>query len=520
MIPPRPGAWALAILLAGCAHRPPQSADPEPPTPSRLELQRERAQQEGNDQTLETVRLASVALAEGQRDEAEAALRRAVGKMQDFRAEGQFRAMVGAESSKEWKGDPFEKMMAFQMLGVLLYQDGDYGNALAMTKSAILADTGTSRFQYRADFVPAFVLEALVYDQLNEPQSAERSLQQAIDAMYVRELTAHLTGLLTDVRIDVDVRPSAVDAARVLLMEALPAGLAAHPQDAREAIDAALSRATELRGIVLDGAKKDRPDGLRGLSKSDVRASFDALEPMVVAWRAAAEAHPVDVEADLARSARELRTLVSHPPRLLLWVEEGRGPRKVAFGEYREILRYVPRDDASTAPAIRLGGSDVQPVYLDSLTYQASTRGARWVDGFLAGKAQFKDAAPILGWTLVASGDIARAVDDDSPVAAVLYLVGALTWVAGALTNPAADVRAWSELPETLWLVAADPAPGRHRLVVDGRTYEVDVPDRGTVVQWIPSLPPGGAPSFGEPCSACDAPLALPERGQPVQETP
>lgn len=497
----------LLSAIAGCSHGVPESSAPASP----LADQQARAAIEGPEQVLETCRLASIALAEGNRDVAEAALRQAVGKMQDFRADGQFRALVGSESRKEWKGDPYEKMMAFLYLGLLLYGEGDTGNALAMTKATILSDTGTSRFQYRADFVPAFVLQAMVYDRLGEKGNADRSMQQAVDAMYLRELTAHLSALLADVQVDGD--PRAVDAARVLLLSGLPAGLAAHPRDVALAIDGALSRATDMRQIVLEGAKDDRPDDLGSLSKGDVRRSFDALEPMVRAWHAAAEAHPIDVQARLGADAAALQGLVTDDPKLVLWVEAGAGPSKVSDGRYGEILRFAQRSDPTVAPDVTLDGRRIGPTYLDSLTYQASTRGSRWVDGFLGGKAVFKDAAPFLGWTLLVAGDVANSVGGRSSdeIGLVLYALGAVTWIAGAITNPAADTRTWELLPESLWMVSADPAPGRHRLVVDGREYTVDIPDEGAVVQLIPALPPGGTPTFGTPCTRCEGALAVPE---------
>lgn len=504
-----PALWTAA-MLSGCAKR----AVDEDPQPSALEIQQARAAEEGPDQILEVCRLASVAMAEGKDDLAESALRQAVVAMQDFRADGQFRALVGSERKKEWKGDPYEKMMAFHYLGVRLLEEGDGGNALAMTKSAILADTGTSRFQYRADFVPAFVLQAMAYDALGESTNAERSMQQAIDAMWLREMTAHLSEQLGGVKApegkgDAD----AIAAAKVLLLSGLPAGLAAHPRDEQQAIAGALSRATDLRMLVLDGKRKDRPEDLVPLSKGSVKRSFEVLEPIARAWQEAARENPLSRSRDLEEDERALLGVIEREPRLMLWVESGRGPRKVATGEYGEVLRIVPRrGNPEGPPEVTLDGRDLRPIYLDSLTYQASTRGSRWVDGFLKGKAVFKDAAPVLGYALLTSGDVANAVAGSSSgeVAAVLYLLGAATWVAGALANPSADTRTWHELPEYLWLVTANPTPGTHELVVDGRTYQVDIPDEGSVVHLVPALPPGGSKRFGEACSRCEAPAAIP----------
>jgi tetratricopeptide (TPR) repeat protein len=476
-----------ALLLAGCAHRPPpQVEDP-------LVAQQARADVEGPDQTLEVCRLASLALREGRDDVAEAALRRAVGKMQDFRADGEFRAMVGAESSKEWKGDPYEKMMAFLDLGLLLYAKGDYGNALAMSKSAILADTGTSGYQYRADFVAAFVLQALTYQRLGEPQNADRSMTQAVDALYVRELTAILSDRLVGVEVDGD--PSAVAAARVLLLAGLPAGLNAHPRDPLAAIDGALSRATDLRQVALDDSAKDWPDDLRGVSRGALRRASDALDPLARGWRDAVQRDGAAVPDAVTGDATLLQDLLAHPPRALVWVQAGLGPTKVADGRYGEILRVVPQSEPAE-PRIRLDGQPIGPAYLDSVTYQAQTRGGRKVDGFLKGKAVFKDAAPFVGWALLEAGDVANALrnprTDDGAVAAALYLAGAAVWVAGAVTNPRADTRAWDDLPDTLWLVGVDPGPGTHELRVDGVTRTFEIGDLPGERQPVSILIPGG----------------------------
>jgi hypothetical protein len=507
----------LLLTLVSCAKRPPDAA----PERSALDIQRERAAVEGVDQTLEQVRLVSMALAAGDEELAERTLRQAVVRMQDFRADGQFRAMVGAERAKEWKGDPYEKMMAFLYLGVLLYDAGDYGNALAMTKSAILADTGTSRMQYRADFIPAFVLQALAHQRLGERTQSERSLGQAIDALHVRALTDHMSDLLAEVDVPTD-DDDATEAARVLLLSGLPAGLFAHPRDPEQAISGALSRATDLRLLVIEGKKADRPPDLALLRKGPTRRALPHLDALARAWRDALAASEVDPLAGLDADATYLRSLLDDPPGLLLWVESGRGPIKVQDGRWGEILRIRPRSEGR-APRVTLDGHALRPAYLDSVTWQAQTRGARAVDGFLKGKAVFKDAAPALGWVLLESGAIADAVADshdreDSTVGTVLAIAGLVTWIAGAATNPAADTRAWLELPDTLWLVRADPPPGEHTLRVDEREYTVLIPDRGTVNHLIPRLAPGGARTFGEPCRKCDVPLAIPGASPPPEE--
>jgi len=506
----------LLLLLSACAKRPPAQVEPVDP----VTAQQERAAVPGADQTLERARLVSMALAVGDTALAEATLRQIVPAMQDFRADGQFRAMVGQETRKEWKGDPFEKMMAFLYLGTLLLEQGDYGNALAMSKSAILADTGTSRHQYRADFVAGFVLQALAYDAQNEQIHAERAISHAVDALYVRALTEALSAQLDSVSLPAESRanPAEESAARALLQAALPAGLHAHPRDPEAAIDGALGRATDLRGMLMTDPRKRWPSELQRLQRADCKNVLPTLSLLSESWRDAVRSEDADPVSELADDAAFLRSLVgADAPRLLLWVEAGRAPAKRATGTYGQLLQLSPYP-AAQPPEVTLDGRPLPARLLDSMAFQATTRGSRGVDAFLRGKAVFKDTSTALGWALVVAGDIAHASEqvktegeENSALDTALYAAGAAAFLVGALTNPRADTRAWDDLPDTLWLLRADPAPGVHRMTVGGIEYEVQIPDAGTVHHLVVGRPPGGVRAFGTPCTACvAAPLAIP----------
>jgi len=149
---------------------------------------------------------------------AEQALRGAVVHMTTFQADGEWAAVLGAESAKEWKGEPYEKLAAFLTLGTLLYAKGDHGNALAMYKSAVLADTGTAEERYRSDFVPAWLMQALVYQAEREHGNAEQSMGRAIDSLWSRYTIGLLTESLMNVQVAAD--PNSLNAARALLFSA------------------------------------------------------------------------------------------------------------------------------------------------------------------------------------------------------------------------------------------------------------------------------------------------------------
>ena len=501
---------ALALALAGCA--PKTSGDQ--PQPDALEVQRDLANTPGKDQTLEEVRLASLAMARGDLDLADAVLTRAVLDMQDFRADGQFRATVGVESAKEWKGEPYEKMMAFLYLGILRYQRGEYGNALAMSKSALLADTGTRASPYQGDFIPAYVLQAMAYAALGEQRNAEASIQRAVDARLSRTYIQVLTRLLNETEVPAGVDPEADATARVLLLSGLPVGLSQHPRDPEAAIDAAHAWAIEARGWALNHGKKDWADDLTALKKGELRRADAALSVLGPSWRDAWSARDLSPEERRSIEQDELFLLrLVRDPGPVLWIESGRGPIKWAEGRYAQILTYET-DRQVQAPAVRLDGTEVFPHWLDSTGYQATTRGGRGVDGFLKGKAIFKDTTGILGIALLEAGEIAAITSNSESgdaVAMILGLAGLGVYVTGALTNPRADTRTWDTLPDSLYLVRLDAEPGEHKLTIDGQPFSVNVPDDGRMTHLIPARSPRGARVFGIPCTQCSpSPLEAP----------
>jgi hypothetical protein len=459
-----------------------------------LEAQRIRASTPGVDQTLETLRFASMALAQGQPDLAEKALRVAVPRMQSFEADGEWQAVLGVESSKEWKGEPYEKMAAFLTLGTLLYARGDLGNALAMFKSAVLADTGTAEERYRSDFLPAWVMQSLCYRALGEDANARQAATLAVDGLYSREVVEILADTLRRVEARGDAKALAV--ARLAIETGLPAGVGAAPRDPDHAARATLSHANDLLRVQVDKPRKERMPAFGGLSSSDLRAGLDGMGPLGEAWRRAVQALPHERLAGIEARAAALEALLERPPGVMLLVEQGIGPRKRAEGRYGEQLVIVSAHRDPPPPEPRVGDQPLAALWLDSLTFQATTRGGRKVDAFLRGKAVFKDASMIGGQVLMQVGEAARNADNPQAAAAV-QLVGLGVWVAGLATNPAADTREWGLLPDHLYLVAADLPPGDHALRLLGRSYVLHVPESGRLFALIPRLAPGGASEIG-----------------------
>lgn len=499
-------AWnsVFFIVLLGCAAKPsPVQSYLSGGQAEAIAAQKHRAAEDDADQALNQVRLASMAYASGDARTAEVALRGAVGHMTTFQADGEFRATVGAESSKDWKGEPYEKMAAFLMLGTLLHGQGDRGNALAMYKSSVLADTGTAVERYRSDFVPGWIMQALAYQAEGEDENARQFMQRGIDARWSRRTLDLSSDALVAVRVE-GLSDEQHALAKAVLFSAISAGVTAAPREPGQAARATQSIASDLILSQQALSPRERLPGLQSMSKADFRTAAEALPAVVAPWRERCTAMPAEMWADEQRFADRMEALLAAAPNTILLVERGYAPRKQRLGQYGHLLQIVPDPRSAHPPAVLIDDRQRTAHWLDSASYQAATRGGRKVDAFLQGKAVFKDVSLIGGQVLLEIADAVayqerwdRDGDTSSELATALYLIGGALFVAGAVTNPAADVRAWELMPEAWFLVAEDLKPGQHVLQVEGQTYALSVPARGQTVALVPRLAPGGPRQLG-----------------------
>ena len=420
-------------------------------------------------------------LALGDPDQAELPLRQAALEMQDFEADGEFRALVGRESTKSWKGEPYEKMAAFLMLGAVLQQSGDQGNARAMYKSAVLADAGTVEERYRSDFVAPLVLQALSYDSQQKTGQAERAYQRATDALYSQVTIARLSEILSALYADSE----ADQLARTLLLQGLAAGGTAFPRDPVRAARGALSQAMDLYRLERDRRPRDRHPDVRGVLEEtwdEVPVALDVLGGQLIEDAAALNPQTwTGIEAQAAR----LEELHRNPPSAVLLIEAGEGPHKAREGSYGQLM-VIREGTPARAPDVRVGDREVELFPLDSYTYQATTRGGRRVDAYLQGKAVYKDASYVTGWVLWEVADVlAQGRETAQAIAGVLYITGCVLMVSSVATMPQADIREWGMLPEQLYLAPLWLSPGQHTVMVRGEPVAVDVPQDGQAFRLV-----------------------------------
>lgn len=89
------------------------------------------------------------------------------------------RSLWRKEGSKDFKGEPYERVMAYYYRGLLYILRGDYENARACFKSGIMQDAVAEEAQYRCDFALMIFLEGWASQQLGAAALAKQSYDEA-----------------------------------------------------------------------------------------------------------------------------------------------------------------------------------------------------------------------------------------------------------------------------------------------------------------------------------------------------
>ena len=185
---------------------------------------------------------------------------------------------------------------------------------------------------------------------------------------------------------------------------------------------------------------------------------------------------------------------------VLFFADFGIGPTKYATGQYGEQLRFRPGSSVAESVLISFDDQNYRVPALDDLTFQATTRGGRVMDHVLANKAVFKTTTSAVGDAAIVSGAVVASQGNGNNAATGagigLMFAGLVSKMISAATTPAADTRAWQNLPQFLAFIAVPIPPGPHQVRVDfldhngnpvanlSRTLTINVsdPPRDTVV--------------------------------------
>jgi hypothetical protein len=184
---------------------------------------------------------------------------------------------------------------------------------------------------------------------------------------------------------------------------------------------------------------------------------------------------------------------------VLFFVEFGRGPRKVAAGQYGEMLRFEPGPVTASAARLEIAGRTVMLPAYDDLYFQATTRGGRVMDHILGNKAVFKTGANTVGDAALMGAAIASNSrgKDSEKAALALATVGLISKLTSAATTPGADTRQWDNLPRYLSFHALQLAPGDYPATLtflDAGGHAIDSLTQQFTVTVAATTTPGEAP--------------------------
>lgn len=162
----------MLLLAAGCASphsratrsQPLKSGDPVADGKARIE------QGPARDRVLWQYRTALAALRRGQNDEAKSLLDDALLTLGGINANDKdakkARGYFNEEARKAFRGEPYERAMAYYYRGILYWMDGEPDNARACFRSAQFHDSDAENKEYAGDFVLMDYLDGLVTAKL------------------------------------------------------------------------------------------------------------------------------------------------------------------------------------------------------------------------------------------------------------------------------------------------------------------------------------------------------------------
>jgi hypothetical protein len=179
--------------------------------------------------------------------------------------------------------------------------------------------------------------------------------------------------------------------------------------------------------------------------------------------------------SDAVKRAQKNAQGINLPPlnpqaNVLFFLEFGPGPTKYATGQYGEALKFHTPTSPVNSARIRVDSLTISVAPTDNVNFQATTRGGRVMDHILGNKAVFKSTTDTVGNVALIGGLATAVVSDNRNVQAAglgIAAAGLISKLVSAATTPAADTRAWDNLPQFLSFAAVPLPPGPHTATVE-----------------------------------------------------
>jgi tetratricopeptide (TPR) repeat protein len=141
------------------------------------------ARAESRDQTLHRLQAGLAALREGRLDAAAQHLDNALASIESVfsNAEGaaKARSLWYEEGAKDFKGEPYERAMAYYYRGLVYLAEGDYENARACFRSALMQSSFAEEQRYRSGFATLMFLEGWTHQLLGDTKAADSYAEAA-----------------------------------------------------------------------------------------------------------------------------------------------------------------------------------------------------------------------------------------------------------------------------------------------------------------------------------------------------
>ncbi len=437
--------------------------------PAAEEIYLNKLQSEPNSRALYLLLLGNLELDCGNVLEAREYFIEATRMMASFEASGEFAATVGAESAKEYKGDPYERLMAWWYLGLLDFMLGDYDMALPSFKSAVVADGGSRDPRFYGDTAAAYLLLGMTHQALGETEKAIADFEDAARANSIRGRSEVIFGMLRAASTEVAARSgesAPVDLAADLMAAAVPDAVA-------EQSDMAAALTVSSRAAIdrLDDLESDddKPRVLGRCSTAAVRGYVRAIE------FGARERLNSDKQPGKNRSIEAIVDGAGSPVNnFFVVIGLGKGPHKYNVGPYGYFAAIARAVYPERYARIIVDGRAIgRTETVEDVFFQAVTRGGRAMDAVLAGKAFLKSIF------IVAADDAFREAEEEETFSDKWWdsFFEGLFWGAlASLVRSEADVRSWETLPDKIQVFSAGVEPGEHTVEVaffDERSAEI-----------------------------------------------
>ncbi|SFV20761.1 tetratricopeptide repeat protein [Pseudidiomarina donghaiensis] len=207
------------------------------------------------------------------------------------------------------------------------------------------------------------------------------------------------------------------------------------------------ARASFVSGLMQDAFAEEEQN----------RSDF-AMMLLLAGWSAQKMGSPVLAEEAYAEllTLRPDFPIPSADDNVLIIAETGYSPRKLADGMGHYELVFRPgKNFTEKQISVNTGGQQLSLEPVESVYWQATSRGGRPVDKIIEGKASFANTTGDLGRDLAQLGVTARVFSpalggSSGQVGNTLALIGVASMALSANVKPRADIRYWSRLPDAV----------------------------------------------------------------------